>query len=114
MRDQMTGLPRADGTTGEPEPIVSPLFFVSFIMSGTMIFLNLLVGVIVNSMSELPEGQAKPDGAPGSPLPSLHAPGADAPHPPLVAERLARLESALAAATRELEALRQPAGDKKR
>lgn len=114
MRDQMTGLPRADGATGEPEPIVAPLFFVSFIMSGTMIFLNLLVGVIVNSMSEMPGAQPKQDGTPASPLPSLHAPGTDAPHSPLMAERLARLESALAAATRELEALRRPAGDERR
>lgn len=107
MRDQMAGLPRPDGTMGEAEPVVAPLFFVTFIMSGTMIFLNLLVGVIVNSMSEMP-GAEEPDmkraeGARGpssksgaSPLPSLHAPGGDLPHVTLLVERLARIESMLA------------------
>ena len=107
MRDQMTGLARPDGSTHPGMPVVAPIFFVTFIMSGTMIFLNLLVGVIVNSMSEMPEAGAADD-APRvqSPLPSLHAPGVDAPHAPLVAERLARVEAALEAATREIAALR--------
>ncbi len=33
-------------------PIGAPLFFVSFILLGTMIVLNLFIGVIVNGMSE--------------------------------------------------------------
>jgi voltage-gated sodium channel len=33
-------------------PIISPLYFVSFILLGTMIILNLAVGVIVNGMEE--------------------------------------------------------------
>jgi len=33
-------------------PIVSPLYFVSFVLLGTMIFLNLFIGVIVNGMDE--------------------------------------------------------------
>ena len=62
-----------------------------------MIFLNLLVGVIVNSMSEMPEagsegGEERPA---ASPLPSLHAPAGDAPHVTLLVERLARIEARL-------------------
>jgi voltage-gated sodium channel len=99
MRDQMSGLPRDDGTLAPGSPIAAPVFFVSFILSGTMIFLNLLVGVIVNSMSEMPE-TARPDEAAGpdrSPLPSLHAPGLESPHERLLAERLARIEAMLEA-----------------
>ena len=35
-----------------PGPIVGGLFFVSFVMFGTMIMLNLFIGVIINSMDE--------------------------------------------------------------
>jgi len=97
MRDQMNGLPKPDGSPGIASPIAAPVFFVSFIMTGTMIFLNLLVGVIVNSMSELPEeerGNAD-DSASASPLPRLHAPGTEQPHDALLAERLAQLERLL-------------------
>jgi len=109
MQDQMRGLPRADGSEPDAQPIVSPLFFVSFILSGTMIFLNLLVGVIVNSMSEMPGAEAsvakkQDDGeaAAASPLPSLHAPGAEQAHVTLLVERLARMESMLAELQAEL------------
>jgi voltage-gated sodium channel len=33
-------------------PIISPVYFVSFVLLGTMIFLNLFIGVIVNGMDE--------------------------------------------------------------
>lgn len=33
-------------------PIISPIYFVSFVLLGTMIFLNLFIGVIVNGMDE--------------------------------------------------------------
>lgn len=33
-------------------PLISPLYFVSFVLFGTMIFLNLFIGVIVNGMDE--------------------------------------------------------------
>lgn len=113
MRDQMVGLPQDDGSAGVASPIVAPLYFVSFILSGTMIFLNLLVGVIVNSMSEMPGGEndvaergtsaerrtsAPTSDAPRattSPLPSLHAPGAEQAHVTLLIERLARMEAML-------------------
>lgn len=97
MRDQMDGLPRDDGSRSPGSPLAAPVYFVSFILSGTMIFLNLLVGVIVNSLSEMPEagrpGEAEP--SPPSPLPSLHAPGLETPHATLLAERLARIEAML-------------------
>lgn len=112
MHDQMVGLPPADGGAAgpvDPAPIAAPIFFVSFILSGTMIFLNLLVGVIVNSMSEMPGAEApeakKPHEAPPaalSPLPSLHAPGAETAHVTLLVERLARMEATLAELREEL------------
>jgi len=33
-------------------PIVSPIYFVSFVLLGTMIFLNLFIGDVVNGMDE--------------------------------------------------------------
>jgi voltage-gated sodium channel len=33
-------------------PILAPLFFISFILVGTMVILNLFIGVIMNGMSE--------------------------------------------------------------
>lgn len=40
-------------TAPHPSPLAAVLFFVSFVMLGTMIFLNLLVGIVVNSMDEV-------------------------------------------------------------
>jgi voltage-gated sodium channel len=81
----------------------APLFFVSFILSGTMIFLNLLVGVIVNSMSELPEGGNDVSKASQkSPLPSISPPGSEQDHVTLLAERLSRIEMTLAEISREI------------
>jgi voltage-gated sodium channel len=34
------------------QPLVSQLFFISFVLVGTMIILNLFIGVIMNSMQE--------------------------------------------------------------
>jgi voltage-gated sodium channel len=106
MTDQMRGLPSADGSLLHASPLVAPLFFVSFIMSGTMIFLNLLVGVIVNSMSEMPGETGRDD---ASPMPSLAQPLPGGEHAPLIAERLAALEAAINAATGELVRLRREA-----
>lgn len=36
-------------------PVLSPLFFISFVMIGTMIVLNLFIGVIMNGMDEARE-----------------------------------------------------------
>ena len=34
------------------QPVVGILYFVSFVLFGTMIMLNLVIGVIINSMDE--------------------------------------------------------------
>jgi len=47
--DQMMGLARE--SLGQP--LIAAAYFVSFILFGTMIMLNLLIGVVVNSMSEM-------------------------------------------------------------
>jgi len=38
--------------TPEPQPYAAPAYFISFILFGTMIVLNLFIGVIMNSMQE--------------------------------------------------------------
>jgi voltage-gated sodium channel len=45
-------LPEAQNRVPKGQPIAAPLFFVSFIMLGTMIMLNLFTGVIIGSMQE--------------------------------------------------------------
>ena len=47
------------GLSIEPSasPVLAPFFFVTFILLGTMIMLNLFIGVIINSMSEMEEEQ---------------------------------------------------------
>jgi len=109
MQDQMQGLPSTGGSVHHAQPIMAPLFFVSFILSGTMVFLNLLVGVIVNSMSLMPNAEAtdtkkqdEDNSAAASPLPSLYPPGAEQAHMTLLVERLARMETMLAELQAEL------------
>jgi len=81
----------------------APLFFISFILSGTMIFLNLLVGVIVNSMSELPDAaNASLNTHEKSSLPSIPPAVSEASHMNLLAERLSRIEVSLASIMIEL------------
>jgi voltage-gated sodium channel len=88
--------------------IAGPLFFVSFILSGTMIFLNLLVGVIVNSMSEMP-GTKEPAQAPAerSPLPSLRTPETTGDDHSLLAERVQRIETLLERVAADVQAMRR-------
>jgi len=45
----------------ETFPRIAPLYFVSFIVLGTMIILNLFIGVVVNSMNEMQEELAGED-----------------------------------------------------
>jgi voltage-gated sodium channel len=45
-------LPEAQNRVPKGRPVAAPLFFVSFIMLGTMIMLNLFTGVIIGSMQE--------------------------------------------------------------
>lgn len=108
MRDQMSGIPGPDGA--EPQhrsPVAAPIFFVTFILGGTMVFLNLLVGVIVNSLSESAAEVAEESRR--SPLPSMEP--VDGPHRPTIAERLARLEESLDATLAEIRSLRESTRD---
>ena len=116
MRDQMTGIAGADGA--EPlhrSPVAAPVFFVTFILGGTMVFLNLLVGVIVNSLSQSAaeadrEEAAKEEAVKAkearatSPLPTIAS--VDGALAPTIGDRLARVEAALDASLTELRALR--------
>lgn len=109
MRDQMTGIPpEGGGEALHQSPVAAPIFFVSFILSGTMVFLNLLVGVIVNSLSEGAAEAAKEAGeAKQSPLPSMEP--IEGPHQPTIAERLERLEASLDQTLSEIRSLRDSA-----
>ena len=42
-------------TSPETFPIIAPIFFVSFVLMGTMIVLNLFIGVIISGMDEARE-----------------------------------------------------------
>jgi voltage-gated sodium channel len=37
----------------QTQPLVAVVYMVSFVLLGTLVFLNLLVGIIVNSMDEM-------------------------------------------------------------
>jgi voltage-gated sodium channel len=39
-------------TASQAQPVLAALFFVSFILLGTMVILNLVIGVVMNSMQE--------------------------------------------------------------
>lgn len=63
MHTQMYGCDRFgyDGaiahlcTAPQPSPVAAPLFFIVFIVLGTMIILNLFIGVIMKGMEEMQE-----------------------------------------------------------
>ena len=40
-------------TSSMARPILSPLFFVSFVLMGTMVMLNLFIGIVINNMTDL-------------------------------------------------------------
>jgi voltage-gated sodium channel len=42
-------------TASQAQPVVGALFFISFVLLGTMIILNLFIGVIMNGMNEAQE-----------------------------------------------------------
>lgn len=48
-----------DGSKGFPR--IAPLYFLSFIVLGTMIILNLFIGVVVSSMNEMQDELAEED-----------------------------------------------------
>ncbi|TAE76099.1 MAG: ion transporter [Bacteroidetes bacterium] len=45
----------------QPQPVLAALFFVSFIFTGAMIILNMLIGVIINGIEEVKEEQNHKD-----------------------------------------------------
>jgi voltage-gated sodium channel len=57
MRDQLAA------TTVAPRPVATIAYFISFILLGTMIILNLLIGVIMNAMQEAQEERAHAEAA---------------------------------------------------
>lgn len=68
MRIQMEGCSSSDierlkalCTASQPQPVAAIIYFLSFIVMGTMIILNLLIGVVVGSMSEAQEMEDKKD-----------------------------------------------------
>ncbi len=48
-------------TTPQPQPFLAAMFFVSFIFTGAMIILNMLIGVIINGIEEVKEEQNHKD-----------------------------------------------------
>lgn len=81
-------------------PVVGPLYFVVFIMAGTMIILNLLIGVITSGMAEAQHEAAAEE----------QARGIDRPQPPPpdgLADRLAQAEAERDALRVELARVRQ-------
>lgn len=84
-------------------PVLAPLFFVSFILLGTMVILNLVIGVVMNSMQEAQEENERMDET---------RRGADPGHPSLehelfeaqrqMAELASRLERLTLRAQREI------------
>jgi len=49
----------ASCTASRGMPIIAPIYFISFIIFGTMIILNLFIGVMMNSLQEMQEERAK-------------------------------------------------------
>lgn len=80
-------------------PIVSVLFFVSFVLIGTMITLNLFVGVVLNSMAEAQAERTKT-------LIDQRARRED----PDVAEQIRRVEDELDELRERLRTVREAAG----
>ena len=83
--------------TPQARPLAAAAYFISFILLGTMIMLNLFIGVIVNSMSEAQAERAA----------QLRA---AAPSPGDLDSELAQLERRAAALAADVRALRERAG----
>jgi voltage-gated sodium channel len=60
-------------TASTPRPLLGSLFFVSFVLVGTMVILNLFVGVIMTGMDEAQRELAEESKAPEPPPGSLNA-----------------------------------------
>ena len=85
-------------TAPRAQPLIAPLYFVTFILFGTMIVLNLFIGVIMNSMQEAAVETQRAEEA------RLRLSGV--PHPAKLEDELSELQRAaeeLAARARELQ-----------
>ncbi|TNE48248.1 MAG: ion transporter [Deltaproteobacteria bacterium] len=51
--ENWSGLMRAQMLGANPMTWTAPFFFISFILLGTMLMLNLIIGVVINSMEEV-------------------------------------------------------------
>jgi voltage-gated sodium channel len=82
-------------TASQAQPVLAALFFVSFILLGTMVILNLVIGVVMNSMQEAQIENEKI---------SERKRGGDAEHPS-VEHELFELRQALAATLERVDQL---------
>jgi voltage-gated sodium channel len=57
--EEWKNLPRAANRVSQAQPIPAAIYFISFILLGTMIMLNLFTGVIISSMEEVQEERAE-------------------------------------------------------
>ncbi len=57
--EEWKGLERAKNRVSQAQPIPAAIYFISFILLGTMIMLNLFTGVIISSMEEVQEERAE-------------------------------------------------------
>ena len=97
--DHASNLPML-GAVSHAEPVWAPLYFVTFILLGTMIIMNLFVGVIVNGVQEASD-ESKDERENGQPVKQT-VPSANP-------ERLAMLEEKLSGVLEEVKELRKHA-----
>jgi voltage-gated sodium channel len=86
-------------TASNAQPVLASLFFVSFIVLGTMVILNLVIGVVMNSMQEAQIENERMDEAKR---------GGDEQHPTLEHE-LFELRQSMAATLEQMERLTERA-----
>ncbi len=91
-------------TAPTAQPVLASLFFVSFILLGTMVILNLVIGVVMNSMQEAQVENERID---------EQRRGGDAGHPTLEHE-LFELRQTLAATLERVDRLTQRAQEAER
>ena len=100
--------PEGACTSSEPMPVFGAIYFVTFMLLGAMIFLNLFIGVILSGMEEASEEVAADNEQASAPEGSSVG---DAPVAAGSGDRLAELAGQLESIRSELEALtRKPEG----
>lgn len=98
-----------DGALSTAQPVLGPLYFVSFILLGTIVIMNLFIGVVINSIQEA-HAEAQRHPPPENSLISL-APQPQ-PQPALAAAPadLAQLTEALESLAARVRAMQTPPG----